>query len=306
LGCCNGSLQLLCTASPQRLEFAYGCQGLIFVPATYRLLKNDDGSSTENVEDLREDLTVYEMLVSLPLMRFAFDGRRTLYGKGVAARGTLTVLSATDDPKTPDIPPNHFFSPGRQFRVETRFSNCLHDDDAAMDIRGCALRLRAIGSDDTFDLLMATGSFSPVRCLKDVRKLSRRSLTKRIAHDRVLRSGMTAGMRRAPDSYTSLSYYNQIVLEWLLPGSEHRLVRLRLVPVNSAIDGQGFPDIEDLPAIPGGSGFLLVSVPNRWWRGCGRDDPPGGDGFRAFAAGAFLPPSLGTTDFRAIRAASQV
>ena len=227
-------------------EFAYGCQGLIFVPATYRLLKQDDGSSTESVEDVREDLSIYEMLVSLPLMRFSLDGRRPFYEKGVAACGNLTIHSANDDPRMPDAPPNHFFSPGRQFRVDARFSNCLHQDDAALDVRGCALRLRAIGADDTFDLLMAIGSFAPVRCLKDVRKLSRRSLTKRIAHDRVLRNGLTAGMRRAPDSYTCLSYYNQIVLEWLLPGSEHRLFRLRLMPVNSPTGGEGFPEIKDV------------------------------------------------------------
>ncbi|GEM_PF-3138124 len=227
-------------------EFAYGCQGLVFIPATYRLLKNDEGSSTENVEDLREDLSVYEMLVSLPLMRFPFDGRRPLYEKGVAACGHLTIYSATENSRTPDFPPNQFFSPGRKFRVETRFSNCLRHDDAALDVRGCAMRLRAVGADDTFDLLMATGSFAPIRCLKDVKNLSRRSLTKRIASDPVLRNGLAAGMRRAPDSYTCLTYYNQIVLEWLLPGSDHRLVRLRLIPANSTTGGEGFPELTEL------------------------------------------------------------
>jgi arachidonate 5-lipoxygenase len=148
------------------------------------------------------------------------------------------------------IPENHFFAEGRQFRVEARFSNCFQDDDAGLDIRGCALRLRAIGTHESMDMLLATGAFSPARSLRAIRHLTPScNLRKEIPLNSVLREGLAAGMRRAPDSFSCLTYHQQIVLEWLTPQAEHHLVRFRLVPqVEEAPSAaaRGVPDGEDI------------------------------------------------------------
>jgi hypothetical protein len=238
--------------------YTYGFLGLLFVPATRTLLKSRDNWATENVENQRQDCTIPELLVALRMLkRPLFLGQRFLYRTGVGAMGKFTAQLRNNEPSgiadrvdSLGIPENQFFAEGRKFRVEVRFSNCFQDDDAGLDIRGCGLRLRAIGTDESMDMYLATGAFSPARSLQAVRHLTHSgNLQKEIPTDSVLRDGLAAGMRRAPESFGCLSYYQQIVLEWLTPEAKHHLVRFRLVPQLEEAPiaaARGVPDHEDL------------------------------------------------------------
>jgi hypothetical protein len=244
--------------------YLYGFQGIAFVPATVLMLMKRDPWSTINVERVRRhwslaDLTVIARLMWAPL----WHGRRALYTHGVGARGRLRVLPR---PKHagPDagnvghelvgVPGNAFFQDNREFRVEARFANRTQEDDAALDIRGCALRLS--DGHERLDLLFATGAFAPASSLLDFRRLLPHSDIRRgVLKHKVVREGLAAGMRRAPASFADLSYFHPLALEWLTPNAESYLVRFRLVPREPVLsvpnaagvrDALGLPDAEDL------------------------------------------------------------
>ena len=150
----------------------------------------------------------------------------------------MKPLSESDfpEPELKGVASNEFFSQDKDFPVQLRFSNRTQADDTSLDIRGCAMRL-SVGSDSPLDMLFATGSFSPIRSLKDAwhmlpldnHILPFYRLERRIEKNKTLREGLVAGLRRAPKSFTCLTYYNQLVLEWRVPDGNHYLVRFRLV-----------------------------------------------------------------------------
>lgn len=227
--------------------YLYGFQGLVFVPITVMLLRKKDPWSAENVERTRWHWSLTDVAAALPLLWGPlWQGRRAFYRHGVGARGRLRVLPRPVL-ESDGVPESAFFVPEREFPVEARFANRTQEDDAALDVRGCALRLSAERT-SPLDLLFATGAFASARNLLDFRLLlPHRNLRRGVLKHKVLREGLAAGMRRAPASFAGLSYYHPLVLEWLTPGAGHYLVRFRLVPQTAEAETeQGLPDAEDL------------------------------------------------------------
>ena len=237
--------------------YLYGFQGLLFVPITLKQIRHEDPWSTENIESDVYDWQWGDLMIGLPMMiRPLLLGRRTLYRQGVGAGGVLRLnpLSESDfiDSNLKNVVTNEFFSQQKEFPVQLRFSNRTQADDTSLDIRGCGLRL-SVGPESPLDMLFATGSFAPIRSLKDAwHMLPNGKFEKRIAMNKTLREGLVAGLRRAPKSFTCLTYYNQLVLEWRVPDGNHYLVRFRLSPdSDKAIsdEDKGLTDIEDLKSL---------------------------------------------------------
>jgi hypothetical protein len=242
--------------------YLYGFQGVVFIPLTIVLLQQKDPYANANVDRVRsEDWCLTDLLIA-PFLFWsaAIRGRRPLYGKGgVAATGYLQVLpaAALDSPAVAGVPANNFFVPNRRLPITIRFSNWRTDDDAGLDLRGCALQIGS-GETDRLDLLFATGEFSPFSTLIDFQQFLRaRNLRKLVTNDQTFREGMAAGARRAPASFATLSYFHQLVLEWGTPQAENYLVRFRIVPqpgppptntVASAAE-RGIPTDDDLQAL---------------------------------------------------------
>jgi len=237
--------------------YVYGLQGLLFVPITWKQLRHEDPWSTENIESDSYDWQWGDLSIGLPMMvRPLLIGRRTLYRQGVGAGGMLRLnpLSESDfdDPNLKDVVTNEFFSQKKDFPVQLRFSNRTQADDTCLDIRGCAMRL-SVGPESPLDMLFATGSFAPIRSLKDAwHILPIGKFEDRIVKHKTLREGLVAGLRRAPKSFTCLTYYNQLVLEWRVPDGNHFLVRFRLAPDSDNVvsdEEKGLTDIEDLKSL---------------------------------------------------------
>lgn len=235
--------------------YLYGFQGVVFIPVTLLLLLKRDPWSKENVERIRWHWGLADLAVAMPLLwNPLWHGQRAVFRAGVGARGRLRVFAdafhsddATSDGATNGIPDHPFFQPGVEFPVEIRFANRSQDDDAALDIRGCAIRL-SHGTESPLDLLFETGAFAPASCLIDFRKLLPGANVRRnVLRHQVFREGLAAGMRRAPDSFASLSFYHPTVLEWQTSDAGHYLVRFRLIPSPEAnAAAEGLPDEEDL------------------------------------------------------------
>lgn len=147
--------------------YLYGFQGAAFIPLTLVLLRRTDLCANANIERLRaEEWSLAELLVApWMLWRPLREGRRPLFAVGVGARGHMELAGAAGVNASGNWPPSEFFIPGRRLPVVMRFSNATQDDDASLDIRGCALRIG--GGTDRLDLLFATGEFSPFSTLLD-------------------------------------------------------------------------------------------------------------------------------------------
>jgi hypothetical protein len=212
--------------------YLYGFQGVAFIPLTLVFLRKTDLGANANVERMRAEEWSLTDLVIAPwlLWRPLREGRRPLFAVGVGARGRLEMAGSAGYGTSQDWPPSEFFVPGRHLPVEMRFSNATQDDDASLDIRGCALRIGG-GATDRLDLLFATGEFSPYSTLLDFyRYLGHAMRPTTAAKGRLLCEGLAAGRRRAPRSYADLSYYQQFVLEWATTDARCYLVRFRIIP----------------------------------------------------------------------------
>ncbi len=232
--------------------YVYSFQGVIFIPITVAMLMRKDPWSIENVERAtKEDWKLTDLIIgSLLMWRPLWSGKRELYRHGVGVRGHLRVLPLAPVGNSQMRPDNEFFSPGEEFEIEMRFSNRSCADDAALDIRGCAIRFSREEA-SPLDLMFATGAYAPVSTLTEFRlALPFQNQKKLIEHNSIIREGFAAGVRRAPQSYALLSYHDPFTLEWLSPDARHYLVRLRVIPANTQTEitdlEQGIPAIDDL------------------------------------------------------------
>ena len=172
------------------------------------------------------DLVLGPML----LLRTLLTGQRATHARGVAAWGKLAVLPADDR----RYPAHEFFVPGREFPLQIRFANASAEDDAAADVRGAAIRL-SVADTSPFDLLLNTGAFAQAANVLEMGTIAVASRFGRygqrwLARYRRFLEGGIAGLRRAPESYTQLTYYSQTVRFWVGQDNERYLVRYRLVP----------------------------------------------------------------------------
>lgn len=193
---------------------------------------------------VRDSLNVILMAIQTVLRR-----RRASHLFGVAARGTMTInaprlaqepTQGAEDHGPEDgelggcsrFPNNDFFHKwrsreasdapgGNRLEIKARFANLTYEDDACMDVRGAAIKLCEPDGEPVFDMVMNTGSFSPPRNINEFARfviskwLPRPLIRSAILGDLVAREGGVAGLRRAPASYTKLSYYSQIARLWI-------------------------------------------------------------------------------------------
>lgn len=224
--------------------------GLAFLPANLALYQMH-GEGDLGGASRRPDAWSVIDLVAGPIMALfvPFTRRRSSHLVGVAARGEFHP-----DRKAEGVPVNDFFDGATSFPVSVRFANLTELDDAALDVRGCAIKFSDHQHSSPLDLMLNTGSFCPAFNLWTfagfvVSKLVPTTGSEWIVRrNLVAREGGVAGLRRAPDSFLQLRYHGQIVRDWVSSAGRHVLVRYRCVPDNDKPES-GLPDDADAARI---------------------------------------------------------
>ena len=217
--------------------------GLLFLPMNVWLGRQHGEFDPGDVNRHSEVWTARDLIAG-PLMALAvfLTRRRSSHGLGVGARGTFRPSSREG------VPANDFFDSGSH-PVQVRFANLTQLDDAALDVRGCAIKFSDEAYESPLDLLMNTGSFCPSTNLVTFASFVASKVLPASTSEAALRKnlpareGGVAGLRRAPGSYSSLHYYAQIVRFWTEPGSDRHLVRYRCIADEG--DEEGLPSAED-------------------------------------------------------------
>jgi hypothetical protein len=169
---------------------------------------------------------------------------RATHRFGVGAQGQLRIVDR------PAFPEHGFFRPGAVFPVRLRHATLEFEDDAALDIRGAALKLADTEEESPLDLIMNTGEASLFRdavvFLDFLRAKGRgpaglSDLAKK--YPREMAVGVS-GFRRAPASFSQLYYHSQIIFHFRAHDGVPRFVRYRLIPEDLGAE-QGLPTPED-------------------------------------------------------------
>ena len=210
------------------LGVMYLMQGPILAILTLFLLKKKDPWFRENVQE-SEGWSLSDIPGGVALsLKPVFQGKLPIHHVGRVVDGTLRLRKEFDE----EIPEHPIFEPGARYKVHLRFSNQTQSDDAALDVRGCAL---CISTEDVARLTihMSTGTIAPFRKARDIISgapwaLGGRLFDQRLKNDRYVRAGALAGMRRAPDSYLDLAYYSKITRHWVSPNEVLTQVRFRV------------------------------------------------------------------------------
>ena len=184
------------------------------------------------------------LLGPLMLLRTLLWRRRASFARGVAASGTFQVLPR-DPTVAPGYPDHDFFRRGQPRPVQIRFSNERSGDDAAADVRGAALRL-STSERSPFDLLLSTGAYGAAENIVEHALITMAGILGRPGHRRLasvqqFREGGIAALRRAPESFATLSYHSKSVRFWVGSKNERYLVRYRLVPADRTQQETGLP-----------------------------------------------------------------
>ncbi|XP_066285942.1 allene oxide synthase-lipoxygenase protein-like [Branchiostoma lanceolatum] len=167
------------------------------------------------------------------LARMSVIGASVTQGKrlhpcAVGAVGTVSVVG------NPQFPPHDFFRAGRVFPLRLRHSNYTQTDDAASDIRSVALKFLDGDEGGPLDLVMNTGAIAPywdVQGAADFLAAMRSAagLKNFCAEHPVRHYALIDSLRRAPNSFTDLTYYSQHVFRFMAKDGERRYVKYRLI-----------------------------------------------------------------------------
>eukprot|EP00118_Oscarella_pearsei_P020634 m.224919 g.224919 ORF g.224919 m.224919 type:complete len:1044 (+) comp40007_c1_seq1:153-3284(+) len=190
-------------------------------------------------------LIVKSNLFKFALVYRALSGsRRLTHREGIGAIGTATVIS------NPKFPPNSFFEPDRVFPVRIRHANLSYDDDRTSDVRAASLKFADVEYGGPLDLAMNSGKSCPFwngptvtdfLKAKAGKKETQEWLDKNSAYlERAIENS-----RRAPSSYSKLSYYSQITMELMDEGGMKHHVRFRLIPADYSGQDDGMLDERD-------------------------------------------------------------
>jgi arachidonate 5-lipoxygenase len=162
----------------------------------------------------------------------------------VGAAGRVRIVDA------PTFPAHPFFLAGKEFPLRLRHGT-LQFEDAAMDIRSAALRFSDQGEESPLDLVMNTGpasAFWNIPSFMDFIKAKRAGKQALIAWSVRSPRGRDAAigaLRRAPESFSLLSYYAQLVFAFQGTDGVRRWVKYRLVPWDE-VPESGLPSANDL------------------------------------------------------------
>ncbi|EDM80475.1 hypothetical protein PPSIR1_41729 [Plesiocystis pacifica SIR-1] len=165
--------------------------------------------------------------------RTLLTGRRGTHFRGVAARGTIDVVAK------PEFPEHDFFTAGRRFPCRLRHANASFDDDAVVQVRGCALKFADADFDSPYDLVMNTGATAAFWCFwsfMDFAKARVLSLPYRWkAQERWFRRlpvawlGTIESLRSLPTSYADMSYYSKIAYPFKARDGRRRYAKYRIL-----------------------------------------------------------------------------
>jgi arachidonate 5-lipoxygenase len=172
------------------------------------------------------------------------SGLRPTHTQGVGGLGVAIIVD------NPNIPDNSFFQPGRIFPVRIRHANLTYDDDRSLDVRAASLKFADYDVDSPLDLVMNTGDRCPfwnvptvfdfMKSRKGVQKLEEWCFKNSAYYYNAVE-----GVRRAPTSYSHLSYYSQVSLQLTDKSGDCHYVRFRLCPDDPEEPESGLPDAED-------------------------------------------------------------
>lgn len=220
--------------------------GLVFLPMNVWLHCAQGEWDPEGASRTPDAWSVMDLVPGPPMgLSVLRTRRRSSHLVGVGARGHFRAAPGDG------VPPHDLFTHAPPRPVQVRFANLTELDDASLDVRGCAIKFSDHHHDSPFDLLLNTGSFCPAYNLwtftafvasKFVPAWGSELIVRR---NLIAREGAVAGLRRAPDSYTRLFYYGQIVRDWVSSDGRHYLVRYRCVPAEPGPES-GLPDEADI------------------------------------------------------------
>jgi hypothetical protein len=183
--------------------------------------------------------------------------RRSTHLAGVGARGEFKIVESSNYPK------NHFFNldkgqAPKKLPVQVRFATLSGDDDASLDIRGCAIRLsNHVEVASPFDMLLNSGTnvaalhITAFGFAVFTRFLGARLFKWFIRGSRLSREALIVGRRRAPEFFSLVHYYSQTVRYWVDDGDKRWLVRYRIVPLDEDLrkNESGLPSDQDADQI---------------------------------------------------------
>lgn len=155
--------------------------------------------------------------------------RRMSHENGVTCRGRARILD------NPELPPNRFFHPGREFECRVRHGTVLFKDDAKMTVRSASVKFADEDFDSPFDMLMNTGEvglFWNGKTFIDFAKMTNRHGKFFVPYLQKYPQSLYGGgisSRRNPESFTLLSYYSQTCFGYVSVDETYYYVRYRLV-----------------------------------------------------------------------------
>lgn len=171
---------------------------------------------------------------------------------GASGKGFLRIYD-----NLPGFPDHAIFSPGKNYNIVLRHSNCLSsDDDARLDPRGAAIRICNEKS-TILDLTLKTGNAFHARTIGDFATwlvcgaAAREELVKQAPH---IRDAMWGSLRKA-DSYTELHYYSNICRLFRFKNGQEMYVKFKLRPYDTKF-GEDNGKVEPIGILPPETGAI--------------------------------------------------
>ncbi len=169
--------------------------------------------------------------------------QRMSHNNGIAARGRFIA-----DPDQ-EIPPHRFFAAGNRYPCRIRHASATFYDDAMQCIRSCSVKLADSRWESPFDLELNTGKISLFWNVASFVKLATlRQQQWGVEYENYYKQypiGKEAAidnLRRNPDSFAHLRYYNQTPLLWISDDGTRHYAKYRIIP---------FEDIDETGMISG-------------------------------------------------------
>lgn len=175
------------------------------------------------------ELATWGLTVGFFFRALWMRGRGT-HTYGVGASGRFRVV---DDPEFPAHP---FFTPGREFPLQIRHATAFREDDACKNFRSIALKLSDDSLDSPLDLIMNTGVVAGFWHTWNFYKGVWGALWGERGRRRYQQKNPPAlqnvrlGTRRAPESFTKMYYYTNVVFEFHPTDEPLHLVKFRVAP----------------------------------------------------------------------------
>ncbi|XP_042015983.1 uncharacterized protein LOC121763959 [Salvia splendens] len=173
---------------------------------------------------------------------------------GAAGKGSLRMYD-----HVLGLPDHEIFSPGKEYCVVLRHSNCLSsDDDARLDPRGAALRIISSNGDaPLLDLTLKTGNAFHARSIGEFATwlvCGAAAKEEYVKHSPHIRDAMWDSLRRA-DSYTELHYYSNICRLFRFKDGKEMYVKFKLRPFDREI-GVENGKVEPIGVLPPETGAI--------------------------------------------------